>query len=186
MRRRQHNLDSVRRWHICVERWSNNCFNNSKCSEHLYGNGNEQWLYEHGTIYGDNNNDNGLNQWSHDDVRWRQHDIDGLRRWHICLERRRNNGLNNGKFSEHLHGNGNEQWLYEHGTINHYGFNNHSRRKRNPNDVWTKQWLHQRDSKYRIDLCMDRRFKWTKSIECRPRNLYSNSNRNGIGLYNQH
>jgi hypothetical protein len=52
--------------------------------------------------------------------------------------------------------------------------------------MWPNQWLHQRDSKYRINLCMDRRLEWTKSIECRPRNLYSNSNRNGIGLYIQH
>ena len=61
-----------------------------------------------------------------------------------------------------------------------------SRRKRNATNMWPNQWLHQRDSKYRINLCMDRRLEWTKSIECRPRNLYSNSNRNGIGLYIQH
>ena len=62
----------------------------------------------------------------------------------------------------------------------------HSRRKRNTTDVWPNQWLHQRDTKYRIDLCMDRRFEWTKSIECRPRNIYGNSNRNGVGLYIKH
>jgi len=61
-----------------------------------------------------------------------------------------------------------------------------SRGKRNPTDVWPNQWLHQRDSKYRGDLCMDRRLEWTKSIERRSRNLYGNSNRNGIGLYKQY
>jgi hypothetical protein len=61
-----------------------------------------------------------------------------------------------------------------------------SRRKRNATDVWTNQWLHQRDTKHRSNLCMDRRLEWTKPIECRPRNLYGNSNRNGIGLYEQH
>ena len=33
---------------------------------------------------------------------------------------------------------------------------------------------------------MDRRFKWTKPIECRPRNIYRNSNGDVIGLYEQH
>ena len=61
-----------------------------------------------------------------------------------------------------------------------------SRRKRNATNMWPNQWLHQRDSKYRINLCMDRRLEWTKSIECRSRHLYGNSNRNGIGLYEQH
>jgi hypothetical protein len=62
----------------------------------------------------------------------------------------------------------------------------HSRGKRNATDVWTNQWLHQRDPKHRIDLCMDRRLDRTKPIECRPRNLYGNSNRDVIGLYEQH
>ena len=33
---------------------------------------------------------------------------------------------------------------------------------------------------------MDRRFEWTKPIECRPRNIYRYGNGNIIGLYEQH
>ena len=45
----------------------------------------------------------------------------------------------------------------------------HSRRKRHATDVLTNEWLHQRDTKHRSNLCMDRRFEWTKSIECGSR-----------------
>ena len=61
-----------------------------------------------------------------------------------------------------------------------------SRRKRNATNMWPNQWLHQRDPKYRINLCMDRRLEWPKSIECRSRHLYGNGNGDGIRLYEQH
>ena len=158
-----------------MERRSNNGLNNGKCSEHLYGNGNEQWLYDHGTIYGDDNDHDGFDQRSHDDVRWWQHDIDGLRRWHIRLERRSNNCLNNGKCSEHLYGNGNEQWLYEHGTI--HGDDN--------NDDGFDQWSHDDVFRWQHDINGIRR--WHVRVERRSNNglnngkcsehLYGNSNK---------
>ncbi len=100
-----------------MEQWHYDGGKYGKCSEHLHGDGHKQWLYEHGTIHGDYNNDDSFDCRSHDDVRRRQHDINGEWWWHVRVERRSINGLNNGKCSEHLYGNGNEQWLYEHGTI---------------------------------------------------------------------
>ncbi len=62
-----------------MEQWPYNGGKYGKFSDHLYGNGNEQWLYEHGTIHGDYNNDDGVDSRSDDDVRRRQHNIDCLR-----------------------------------------------------------------------------------------------------------
>ena len=91
--------------------------------------------------------------------------------------------------SRHLYGNGDGDGigLYEqHKLYDKRIYEYNSRRKRNATDVRTNQWLHQRDTKHRSNLCMDRKFEWTKPIERRPWNLYRNSNRNGIGLYKQY
>ena len=136
-----------------MEQWPYNGGKYCKFSDHLYGNSNEQWLYEHGTIHGDYNNDDGFDQWSHDDVRWRQHDIDGLRRWYVRLERRSNNGLNNGKCSDHLYGNGNEQWLYEHGAI--YGDDNDDDGVDSRGDDDVRRRQHDFDGKWRRHLCVE-------------------------------
>ena len=69
-----------------MEQWHYDGGKYGKCSEHLYGNGNEQWVYEHGAIYGDDNDDDGVDCRSDDDVRRRQHNIDGLRRRYLCME----------------------------------------------------------------------------------------------------
>jgi hypothetical protein len=83
--------------------------------------------------------------------------------------------------------NGNIIGLYEqHKLYDKRIYEYHSRWKRHATDVWTNQWFDKCDPKYRSDVCMDRRFEWPKSIECRPRNLYGDSNRNGVGLYKQH
>ena len=66
-----------------MEQWSYDGGKYGKFSDHLYGNGNEQWVYEHGTIYGDNNDDDGVNSRSDNLVYWRQHNIDCLRRRYL-------------------------------------------------------------------------------------------------------
>ena len=101
-----------------MEQWPYNGGKYCKFSDHLYGNGNEQWVYEHGTIYGDDNDDDGVDSRSDDDVRRRQHDFDSLRRWYLRVEQWHYDGCKYGKFSEHLHGDGHKQWLYEYRTIN--------------------------------------------------------------------
>jgi hypothetical protein len=122
VRRRQHNIDRLRRRYLRVEQWPYNGGKYCKFSDHLYGNGNEQWVYEHGAIYGDDNDDDGVNSRGDDDVRRRQHNIDRLRRRYLRVEQWPNDGGKYGKFSDHLYGNGDEQWVYEHGAI--YGDDN--------------------------------------------------------------
>ena len=85
MRRRQHDIDCLRRRYLCVEQWPYNGGKYGKFSDHLYGNGNEQWLYEHGAINGDDNDDDGVDSRGDDDVRRRQHNID-------CRSERRRGG----------------------------------------------------------------------------------------------
>ena len=43
-----------------MEQWPDDGGKYGKFSDHLYGNGNEQWLYEHGTINGDDNDHDGV------------------------------------------------------------------------------------------------------------------------------
>jgi len=117
-----------------VEQWPYNGGKYCKFSDHLYGNGNEQWVYEHGTIYGDDNDDDGVDSRSDDDVRRRQHDFDSLRRWYLRVEQWPNDGGKYGKFSDHLYGNGNEQWLYKHGAIN-CNLNNGNRNNQRSDDL---------------------------------------------------
>ena len=91
--------------------------------------------------------------------------------------------------SRNIYGNGNGDgiWLYEQHKLYDKRIDEYnSRRKRNATDVWTNQWLHQRDTKHRSNLCMDRRIERPKSIECRSRNIYRYGNGDGIGLYEQH
>jgi hypothetical protein len=89
----------------------------------------------------------------------------------------------------HLYGNSNRNGigLYEQHKLYDKRIDEYnSRWKRHATDVRTNEWIYQRDPKHRSDVCMDRRLEWTKPIECQPRHLYGNSNRNGIGLYEQH
>ena len=91
--------------------------------------------------------------------------------------------------SRHLYGNGNGDGirLYEqHELYSEPFIKYHSRWKCNATDVWTNQWFDKCDPKHRSDLCMDRRFEWTKPIECRSWNIYCYSYRDVIGLYEQH
>jgi hypothetical protein len=101
-----------------VEQWPNDGGKYGKFSDHLYGNGNEQWLYEHSAIYGDDNDYDGVDSRSDDDVLRRQYDFDGKWRRYLRVEQWPYNGGKYGKFSEHLYGNSNKQWLYEHSPIN--------------------------------------------------------------------
>ena len=89
----------------------------------------------------------------------------------------------------HLYGNSNRDgiWLYKQHKLHDKRIDEYNCRwKRHTTDVRTNQWLDQRDTKHRSNLCVDRRFEWTKSIECRPRHLYGNCNGDGIRLYEQH
>ena len=101
-----------------MEQWHYDGGKYGKFSEHLYGNGNEQWLYEHSPIYGDDNDDDGVYLRSDDLMQRRQHDINGKWRRYLRVEQWHYDGGKYGKCSEHLYGDGHKQWLYEHGTIN--------------------------------------------------------------------
>ena len=100
-----------------MEQWHYDGGKYGKCSEHLHGDGHKQWLYEHGTINGDDNDHDGVDSRSNDLVYWRQHNIDGLRRRYLCVEQWSYDGGKYGKFSEHLYGNSDKQWLYKHSPI---------------------------------------------------------------------
>ena len=89
----------------------------------------------------------------------------------------------------HLYGNSNRDgiWLYKQHKLHDKRIDEYNiGRKRNATYVRTNEWIYKRDPKHRSDVCMDRRFEWTKSIECRSRNIYGNGNGDGIWLYEQH
>ena len=89
----------------------------------------------------------------------------------------------------HLYGNSNRDGirLYkQHKLHDKHIYKYHSKWKCNATDVRTNQWIYKRDPKHRSDVCMDRRFEWTKSIERGSRNIYGNGNGDGIWLYEQH
>ncbi len=153
VRRRQHNLDGKWRRHVRVEQWSYDGGKYGKFSDHLYGNGNEQWLYEHCSIYGDDNDDDGVDSRSDDDVRRRQHNIDCLRRRHVRVEQWSYDGGKYGKFSDHLYGDGNEQWLYEHCSI--YGDDNDDDGVDSRSDDDVRRRQHDFDGKWRRHLCVE-------------------------------
>ena len=107
----------------------------------------------------------------------------------VCMDRRFEWTKSIECRSRNIYGNGNGDgiWLYEQHKLYDKRIDEYNcRGKRNATDVWTNQWLHQRDTKHRSNLCMDRRIERPKSIECRSRNIYRYGNGDGIGLYEQH
>ena len=107
----------------------------------------------------------------------------------VCMDRRFEWTKSIECRSRNIYGNGNGDgiWLYEQHKLYDKRLDEYnSRWKCNATDVRTNQWLHQRDTKHRSNLCMDRWIDWAKSIEHRPRHLYGNCYRDGIGLYEQH